>query len=68
MNHLVITRCKFNDDQKFDNYFQMMKKYYFKSVNSQKNKNFTIVLICNPKHYDLIRNEVDKQKIGRAHV
>jgi hypothetical protein len=61
MKHFIVTRCKFNDDGKFENYFEIMKKYFIPSINNQTNKNFSIALICNPKHFDLIRNEIDKR-------
>jgi hypothetical protein len=37
-----------------------MKKTYIPSINSQTDKNFTIGLIVNPKHYDLIRELITK--------
>jgi hypothetical protein len=60
MKHIIVTRCKFGDDNKFQNYFEVMKKTYVPSINSQTDKNFTIGIIVNPKHYELIRNEIDK--------
>jgi len=60
MKHLVITRCKFGKDEQFENYFKVMKKTYIPSINSQTDKNFSIALFVNPKHYDIIRNEIDK--------
>jgi hypothetical protein len=61
MSHIIITRCKFGDDQKFLNYFEMMKKYYIPSINNQTNKNFKIALIANERHYELIRKEIDNK-------
>ena len=61
MKHLIVTRCKFDNDQKFEGYFEMMKKYYIKSINSQTNKNFSIALISNERHYGQIRNEIDSK-------
>jgi hypothetical protein len=55
MKHLVITRMNFEDDQLFDHYFQVMKKTFVPSVNSQKNKNFTLVFTVNPKHVELLK-------------
>jgi hypothetical protein len=60
MKHIIVTRCKFGDDEKFQNYFEVMKKTYIPSINSQTDKNFTIGLIVNPKHYDLIRELITK--------
>jgi hypothetical protein len=60
MKHIIVTRCKFGNDESFQKYFQVMKKTYIPSINSQTNKNFSIALIVNPKHYDLIRNEINK--------
>lgn len=34
-----------------------MKKTYIPSIKSQTDKNFSIALIVNPKHFDIIRNE-----------
>jgi hypothetical protein len=60
MKHVIVTRCKFSKDEDFQKYFEVMKKTYIPSINSQTNKNFLIALIVNPKHYDLIRNEINK--------
>jgi hypothetical protein len=61
MKHIVITRCKFGKDEDFQKYFEVMKKTYIPSINSQTEKNFSIALIVNPRHYDLIRNEINKE-------
>lgn len=61
MKHIVITRCKFGKDEDFQKYFEVMKKTYIPSINSQTDKNFSIALIVNPRHYDLIRNEINKE-------
>jgi hypothetical protein len=45
----------FEDDQLFDHYFQVMKKTFAPSINSQKNKNFTLVFTVNPKHIELLK-------------
>jgi hypothetical protein len=60
MKHIVITRCKFGKDVDFQKYFEVMKKTYIPSINSQTDKNFSIALIVNPRHYDLIRDEINK--------
>jgi hypothetical protein len=60
MKHIIITRCKFGKDEDFQKYFEVMKKTYIPSINSQTDKNFSIALIVNPRHYDLIRNEINK--------
>jgi hypothetical protein len=59
MKHILATRVNFSNDDKFKNYFQVMKKTYIPSINSQINKNFIIGLSVNPKHYDLIRDLID---------
>ena len=41
MKHVIVTRCKFDDEDKFESYFQVMKEYYVKSINNQTNKNGT---------------------------
>ena len=61
MKHIVITRCKFGKEEDFQKYFEVMKKTYIPSINSQTDKNFSIALIVNPRHYDLIRNEINKE-------
>jgi len=61
MKHVIVTRCKFGKDEDFQKYFEVMKKTYIPSINSQTDKNFSIALIVNPKHYDLIRNEINKE-------
>jgi len=60
MKHIIVTRCKFGKDEQFETYFDVMKKTYIPSINSQTNKNFSIALIVNPKHFDLIRNEINR--------
>jgi len=60
MKHIIVTRCKFGNDEAFQNYFKVMKKTYIPSINSQTDKNFSIALIVNPKHFDLIRDEINK--------
>ena len=40
MKHLIVTRCNFKDDERFNKYFSAMKKYYIPSINSQTDKNF----------------------------
>jgi hypothetical protein len=60
MKHIVITRCKFGKDEDFQKYFEVMKKTYIPSINSQTDKNFSIALIVNPRHYDLIRDKINK--------
>lgn len=55
MKHIVITRMNFEDDELFDHYFQIMKKTFAPSINSQKNKNFELVLNINPKHIELVK-------------
>lgn len=60
MKHVIVTRCKFSKDEDFQKYFEVMKKTYIPSINSQTDKNFLIALIVNPRHYDLIRNEINK--------
>jgi hypothetical protein len=37
-----------------------MKKIYIPSINLQTDKHFSIALIVNPKHYQLIRSEINK--------
>ena len=60
MKHLIVTRCNFKDDERFNKYFSAMKKYYIPSINSQTDKNFKIALIVNPLHYQIIRDSIDK--------
>jgi hypothetical protein len=58
--HLILTRCKFSRNEIFQKYFDVMKKTYIPSINSQTDKNFSIALIVNPRHFDLIRDEINK--------
>ena len=60
MKHLIVTRCNFKDDERFNKYFSAMKKYYIPSINSQTDKNFKIALIVNPLHYQIMRDSIDK--------
>lgn len=59
MNHIIITRVNFSDEEKFKKYFEVMKKHYIPSINSQTNKNFTLGLSVNPKHYQQIRDLIN---------
>ena len=63
MKHVIVTRFKFDDEDKFENYFQVMKECYVKSINNQTNKNFSIALICNERHFqkirDLVNNDIE---------
>jgi hypothetical protein len=61
MEHLIVTRCHFKDDEGFQKYFSSMKKYYIPSINSQTDKNFKIALIVNSNHYRQIRDLIDKE-------
>jgi hypothetical protein len=61
MKHIVVTRCKFDSDEKFERYSPQIIKYYIPSINSQKNKNFEIGLISNEKHFNQIRGLIDKK-------
>ena len=60
MNHIVITRVNFSDDEKFKKYFEVMKKYFIPSLNSKKNKNFILGLSVNPRHFNEIRELIDQ--------
>jgi|688.fasta_scaffold78491_3 hypothetical protein len=60
MKHIVITRVNFSNDEKFNNYFEVMKKHYIPSLNNQTNKNFILGLNVNPKHYQQIRDLIHK--------
>ena len=55
MNHLVITRLNFEDDELFYHYFEVMKQTYIPSIKNQKNQNFKIAFNINPKHLDIVK-------------
>jgi hypothetical protein len=61
MKHIIITRANFSNDEKFNSYFEVMKKYFIPSINSQTNKNFVLGISVNPKHFDVIRKEIDNK-------
>lgn len=61
MKHIIVTRCKFSKEEVFKNYFKVMEKTYIPSINSQTNKNFSIGLICNENHFDIIKNSINPQ-------
>jgi hypothetical protein len=65
MKHIIVTRCKFDTDEKFNRYFGQIKNFYIPSINSQVNKNFEIALIANDNHFNLIRNMIDDKIIMR---
>ena len=60
MKHIIITRCKFDSDEKFGKYLDQIQNYYIPSINSQINKNFEIALVSNENHFKTIRNLIDK--------
>lgn len=55
MNHLIITRMNFTDDELFNHYFTVMKKTYIPSIESQENQNFQVGLIINPIHEKVVK-------------
>lgn len=59
MRHILVTRCKFDTDKKFELYFEQIKNYYIPSINSQINKNFEIALISNENHFNIIKSLID---------
>lgn len=61
MKHIVITRAKFSNDKKFEKYFDVMKKYFIPSINSQSNKNFILGMTINPSHFSKVRELIDNQ-------
>lgn len=61
MKHTILTRCKFDDDEIFNKYFEVIKKIYIPSINSQINKNFFISIVINSRHFDVIRKEIDNK-------
>ena len=61
LQHIIITRCNFTNDDLFNKYFDVIKSTYIPSINSQTNKNFTVALIINSKHFDEVKNQFDKE-------
>ncbi len=61
MKHILVTRCNFNSDEKFERYLDQIKNYYVPSINSQKNKNFEIALVSTESHFEIVRSMIDKQ-------
>lgn len=60
IQHVIITRCNFSNDDLFKKYFHVMKQTYIPSINAQTNKNFTIALLINERHFDEVKNLFDK--------
>ena len=58
-NHTILTRCRFEDEQVFEKYFEVMKKIFIPSINNQKNKDFTLLLSSFPEHFEKIKNEIN---------
>lgn len=50
MNHVIYTRCFFEDDVLFFKYFELLKAIYIPSVCSQTNKSFKIYIHTSPKN------------------
>jgi len=59
MKHIIITRINFNNDELFQKYFEVSKKYYIPSINSQTNKDFTLGLSVKSHHLNQIRDLID---------
>lgn len=55
MNHIVLTRINFEDDELFKKYFEVMKNTYIPSIKSQRNKNFKIGFIIKDKHIQFLK-------------
>lgn len=61
MKHIIITRAKFSNNEKFESYFEVMKKYFIPSINSQTNKNFILGMTINPNHLIKVRELIDSK-------
>ncbi len=55
MNHIVLTRINFDDDNRFHDYFEVMKNTYIPSIKSQRNKNFKIGFIIKERHIHFLK-------------
>lgn len=59
MNHIIVTRCYFTDEEKFNSYFEVMKQTFIPAINNQTNKNFKLALISKPHHFSLIKEKLN---------
>jgi len=54
MRHLITTRIKFTDDELLKEYLEISKRSFIPSLLSQTNKNFTLGIISNEQHREMI--------------
>lgn len=58
-NHVIISRCKFKDDNLLLEYMKISKHFFAPCLKSQTNKNFTLGLLINENHIELVKNELE---------
>ena len=63
MKHLIVTRCNFKDDERFNKYFSAMKKYYIPSINSQTDKIISSAASDVKNAYDALDNYLFNRKL-----
>ena len=64
MKHLISTRIKFTDYKLLKKYLEVSKKTFIPSILLQTNKNFTLGVIANEEHRDLISSTINEVCLG----
>lgn len=61
MKHIIISRLRFNDNDKdlMDKYLKISKEFFIPSIKNQNNKNFDLGIIINKNHYEYLKKELD---------
>jgi hypothetical protein len=56
MKHMVFTKINFDDDDRFEYYLDLMKRWYVPSVGSQLDQDFRLGFIVSDRHRDVVRS------------
>ena len=56
INHVVMSRCRFKDAELMQKYLNVSKKYFVPSIKSQKEKNFTVVIMVRKDDENYIKD------------
>jgi hypothetical protein len=60
MNHIILIRSTFRDEELFQKYLNVAKEVLFPQLNSQTNKNFTVCFLSNSDtHSEIISSYLD---------
>ena len=58
IRHMIVSRARFSDMGLLDKYLKVSKEYFVKGLLSQKEKNFSLVIMVTPQTEEYIREEL----------